>query len=113
MNRGVLFKISSNVENYRIIFYLNGETICFHVRGKNKCIYLDPCPRMLKVVAIPESNGYCEPLYFFLTLPTCNIVPLNLVFVGTTPSLSINIFTLTDRNYGLPIDGTLTFVETL
>ncbi len=113
MSRGVLFKISSNVDRYKITFHFGKERVCFNVMGKTKCLHLEPCPRCLKLLAEPKSEGYGEPLYFSLRLPLRGTVPINLDFIGGVPLPSVNVFALTDRNYGLPIDGTLTFTETL
>ncbi len=107
----VLLLFSSNLAQYDLTVYDGCSTIQKRVNGRQGCLCLCPRSPCLRVVATPREAGYSTLLYFWVS--TCRkTVDLYFSFPADSPSGSArNVFTLTDRNYGLPIDGSLLFTQ--
>ncbi len=104
-------QLFANLSAYEVTIY--DETQCFrqNVNTPSTCIrFYSHAPRV-HVIARPRVNGYTATLYFHLNTACNNCFSLSFSFPPDLPSTgtSLNTFTLTDRNYGLPIDGTLFF----
>ncbi len=112
----VLLLFSSNLTQYELTVYDGCHAVKRRVNGREGCLRLCTRSPYLRVVATPRTAGYSTLLYFFVDTTCQKTVTLYFFFpaqpVTPTPPLVTNTFTLTDRNYGLPIDGTLFFTAT-
>ncbi len=111
----VLLLFDSNIKQYELHIYDGEKRVRKQVRGGKGCLCLCPASPCLRIIASPRASGYTTTLYLWVDTRCQNLVNLYLSFPQTTvptPTPAVNTFTLTDRNYGLPIDGTLFFTAT-
>ncbi len=108
----VLLRFRANVTQYEVTVYDGCDVIRKRVNGNQGCLCLYPRSPCLRIVATPRVTWYSAILYFFVDVTCQKTVSLYLAFPEeATPPLAVNAFTLTDRNYGLPIDGSLLFTS--
>ncbi len=106
--RRVLIRVGSNLTAYQVNVSDGCNTLQKRVTGRRDCLCVCTDSPYLRIIASADSNV----LYFWVDT-TCNRVfdlYFNFPSGGTTPSTSLNVFTLTDEKYGLPVDGALLFV---
>ncbi len=105
----VLLLFDSNLAQYDVTVYDGCSAIKKQVNGRQARLCLCPRSPCLRIVASPRAAGYSTLLYFWV--PACQkTVNLYFSFPVDTPSgAAVNTFTLTDRSYGLPVDGSLLF----
>lgn len=97
--------LDANIPSYRVTITSCDKQITKVVSGKTH-LCLVTCSQKLTLIASPYNN-YSTSLYY--NLNTC-IQKHNLYFnFFSRPLAPINIFTLTDKNYGLKINGALMF----
>ncbi len=112
----LLLSFFSNIEQYELTVYDGERVFRKRVDGGNGRLCLCPCSPCLRVIATPRQSGYTATLYFWVDARCQREVKLYFAFPQTTPPptppVAVNTFTLTDRNYGLPIDGALLFTQT-
>ncbi len=108
------FRFHSNLEEYEVVVYDGENAYRKRVFGGQGCLCLRPRSPCVRVVASPRENGYATTLYFWVDVRCKNRIDLYFSFPSSsqppTPPV-VNDFTLTDRNYGLPVDGTLLFAQ--
>ncbi len=108
--KSVLLCLNSNIEAYRVCVYDENGRIQKQITTKQGCLCFRTCSPCIRVVATPLVDGYSTILYYWIGT-TCQPISLYFNFPSAQPPtpLSVNTFTLTDRNYGLLIDGSLLF----
>ncbi len=106
--RKVLIRVSSNLSAYQISVSDGCSALQKRITGRRDCLCVCTDSPYLQIIASSGSNL----LYFWLDTTCKSTFDLYFNFPsgGTTPPTSLNAFTLTDENYGLPIDGSLLFV---
>ncbi len=107
----VLLQLHSNIERYQITFYDCHGAYQKIIYGREESICFCTCSPCFRITVTPLTDGYTGSRYFFIDACCQSSVCLSFQFTPITPSptTAINRFTLTDANYGLPIDGVLTF----
>ncbi len=108
-HRQIYLRLSSNVSSYKVSFYGKRGRLCFNVTRNPLELCINTTSRYLQVEAVPKTDGYDENLCFTLDTLSCNCYELTLNFNPMQPPTALKTFTLSDRNYGLKIDGILSF----
>ncbi len=103
----VCLRLSSNASAYEVLIYDSYECRRIVANGK-KCVFVRTASPYLSVVAKPRGNRYLGRRYFKVNASTCDCVELFFSF-QLRVGLGVYAFYLVDKNYGLPISGTLTF----
>ncbi len=107
----ILLCFNANIAGYRVIVYDGARIFQKTVYSKKERLCVCAPSPCLRVVARPLTGG--SLLYFWITTACNPVCSLYFNFPQTpSPPLARNIFTLTDANYGLPVDGALLFTET-
>ncbi len=102
--------LRSNIANYKLMIYTTNNNYCVIINNETERISFYTTERQVQLIAIPITSGYNKKLCFVLDSEACQCCCINLLlnFEGQTPTEDVfYTFYLTDRVYGLPIDGTL------
>ncbi len=107
----ICLRLNANVARYRVTVYDGCERYTQTVYNGQDCLCLCASGRHLRVAATSLTEGYAATTYAWVDT-SCRCAA-NLYFnfppSAGAPTTALNTFTLTDRNYGLPIDGSLLF----
>lgn len=106
----VVLRLNANALGYKIRLF-DGENTLESIRFNNSQICLRVKSNFLTLIAYPLDSAYNSILYYKLNLECKNLFDLYFRFNKITPRSFLNTFYLTDKTYGLKIDGTLTFTE--
>ncbi len=112
--RQIVLRLHSNIARYELTLYGECERISKQIYGLQDCVCLCTRSPYLRILASPLTEGYTTKLYFWVDIRCQNALHLHFNFPSDAtppPTPTVNQFTLTDANYGLPIDGTLTFTQ--
>ncbi len=110
-SKGILLHFSSNVERYRVRVYDGENVVAKEISARRDCLLVCTRSPCIRVVARSLTSGYATSLYFWLDVTRNRLISLYFNFQPTSAPIALNRFTLTDANYGLPIDGTLLFTR--
>ncbi len=101
--------LSSNAKKY--FLSLRGCCTQFHtvVNGTQACLCFLISEPYISLEATPLCSEYCAKLHFQLDMRCNDCICLRLNFPKRTVQEVKNVFFLTDKTYGLPIDGNLYF----
>ncbi len=106
----LLLQLRSNLSAFDVLVYDETQRLCFPLHTSTACVRVCTYAKRVHIVARPRVSGYTATLYFHLDTACNDRFSLSLFFpVDDASQGGINTFTLTDRNYNLPIDGTLFF----
>ncbi len=110
-----ILRFQSNLEGYEVTVYDGCQRFTKRIFSRQDCLCLCTQAPCLRVVARPLESGYSTILYFWIDTSCSTIHNLYFSFPQDTPAptppTALNTFTLTDANYGLPIDGALSFTQ--
>ncbi len=106
----ILLYLNSNISNYNLSIYdCNGYSVK-RITSQNYCLCLNTNTRYLRVVANPPNRQYNNSIFYKLDTYKNNCFNLYFNFTANQTTLNqLNIFYLTDRNYGLKLNGNLQF----
>ncbi len=113
MPRHIHVRLKSNVQRYKIAYYDGCIWREIMVSSRDQWICMCTFEEVLRILASPLSNEYNTKLHYKLDLRCKNRFELYFAFSMQNPTDSTKVynFTLTDRNYGLPIEGKLHFLS--
>ncbi len=109
----ILLRLKSNIDNYELSIAGCCDSLQKRIFSRDTvlCVCTD-CPR-LRLIATPLNSAYNTRLFFSIDLSCGCVFDFYFRFSlegAPTPTAAVQTFTLTDANYGLPIDGSLQFV---
>ncbi len=108
----LFLQLEANISAYEITIYDGERQLRQAIYHQKTCLCLWAYTSCLRIVLRPLINGYSAKLYYYINTDCKNFFALRFSFPqNATPSGAVNTFTLTDRNYGLPIDGRLLFTQ--
>ncbi len=114
--KSIFLHFCANVTNYEVI--IKTEKCVFRkvINGNSETMRIRSSAPILRVTARPLGGGYSSIRYFRLLTKCQSFFDLSFNFSRATskpiaPDSTLNLFTLTDATYGLPIDGALIFTK--
>ncbi len=108
--RQITIRLNSNVKKYAVSMCDYNGNFCTSEYNQNDCINLCTDAVALRLIARPLNGQSNTTHYFKLDLKCNNFFELYFGFPNKVPIYqSENTFYLTDRNYGLKINGALMF----
>ncbi len=108
--RPIYLRLHSNFDRYKIALSRRGGSEIINVNNKQDCVRILADEERLRLVAIPLSGEYYNKVFIKTELNGSYCIDLYFRFLKRNrDNEALNIFYLTDENYGLKIDGTLFF----
>ncbi len=116
--RQLFLRFCANIDSYLLTLSDGKTNFRLPVYDRKACVRVCTRSPRLQIIATPLTNGYSTRLYFHVDTACKTVFRLYFQFPQDAPSptppappTARNAFTLTDANYGMPIDGTLLFTQ--
>ncbi len=109
---GINVCFRSNVDNYEVKIYSNGKYVCRRIFNNKDILTIDKNLENISLIVSPLSERY-NSTYYIKIQPGerrdfCFVLNFNKKSLYDTER---NIFYLSDKTYGIPINGRLYFTS--
>lgn len=110
MLRRVSIRLNANIKDYKVKIWNCDTLLIERVTDNKTCLTIFTKDRFLKLMISPVNDEYYTSFYYNLDICSACCYNLSFNFMARENNIGAsNTFYLTDRIYGLKINGTLNF----